>query len=127
MAVITPDFSEAVEFELIPEGVWNTRIVKSEIKTSQNGNDYVNWTMDIFGAEGDYEKYNNQKIWHITMCSGKASGMLKKFVTVVTGEEPKAEFDTDDLLGESLSVTIGHSPDNNGEARAKVKAVAAIQ
>ena len=124
--MISPDFSEATEFELVPEGIFNTRITKTEVKTSQAGNQYVNWTLDIFGAEGEYEKVNNQKIWHITMCSGKASGMLKKFVKAVTGEDPVPSFDTDDLLGREVEVTIAHRVDQQGEKRASVKAVRAL-
>jgi len=124
--LITPDFSEETSFELIPEGVYNTRIVKTEVKTSQAGNQYVNWTMDIFGAEGDYEKFNNQKIWHVTMTSGKAAGMLKQFVKAVTGEGPRPEFDTDDLLSRELEVTVAHRIDQQGEKRVSVKAVRAL-
>ncbi len=122
MALITPDFSEAQD-KLIPVGVYNARVVKTDAKKSQKGDTYVMWTLQLFGAEGDYEEFNDYKLWHNTMCSGVASGMLKKFVKAVTGEEPTPSFDTDDLLGAELAVTIAHKI-YEGEPKPEVKAVA---
>ena len=126
MPLITPDFSEATDYELIPEGVYNTRISGSQVKTSQAGNQYVNWTMDIFGAEGEYEKFNNRKIWHITMCSGAAAGRLKQFVKAVTGEVPDGSFDTDELIGRECAVTVAHRVDPQGEKRVDIKSVTGL-
>lgn len=125
MAIITPDYTEAADFELVPEGTYNTRITKAELKTSQAGNQYVNWTLDIFGAEGEAEKLNNRKLWHITMCSGAAAGRLKQFIKAVTSEEP-SEFDTDALIGHECQVTVAHRVDPQGEKRTDIKAVRAL-
>ena len=124
MALITPDFSEAND-KVIEVGLYNTRITKTDLKTSQAGNQYVQWTLDIFGAEGDYAQFNNRKVWHNTMCSGTAAGMLRKFVKAATGEDPTAKFDSDDLIGREIAVTIGHR-NYEGNIQADVKAVQQI-
>jgi len=123
MALITPDFTDAVDFGPIPVGVYNTRIVKSELKTSQKHNQYVNWTLEVFGAEGDFEEYNGRKIWHTTMCSGKASGMLKTFVEAATGEDVPTNFDTDDLLSREIAVAVSIETGNDSVERNRIKSV----
>lgn len=106
MPTITPDFSEAVEFAPLPNGTYKTRVVGAEIKTSQAGNQYVNWKLSVFGAEGDLEQHNNSSIFHSTMISGRGAGMLKSFVKAATGEEPTGQFDTEALIGREVEVTV---------------------
>ena len=123
MALITPDFTDAAEFDAIPEGVYKTRITKGEVKISQKGDQYVNWTLSVFdSADG---KNLNRNIWHTTMCSGRGAGLLKKFLKEVTGEVPP-QFDTEALIGRQIEVTVGHRIDDKGEKRAEVKAVRAL-
>lgn len=130
MPLITPDFSESSDAPW-QEGIYNARIEGAEVKTSQKGNTYVRWTLSVFGAEGEYAKFNNRKVWHNTMCSGKAAGMLKKFVKAATGEAPAEGkgLDTDALIGREVSLTItqGYDQDGNVSDFPEVKAVNAVQ
>lgn len=104
---ISPDFSEAQDIGTpFPEATFKTRITGCEQKTSKAGATYLSWTLDVFGADGEFSTYNNRKIWLNTMISGPGAGILKSFVKAAlkTTEVPK-NFDTDTLLGKELLVT----------------------
>ena len=113
MPVITPDFSEASD-QPIQAGTYNARILKSEQRTSQNGNDYIKWTLSLFGCEGEYAALNNRYVWYNTMLSGRGASMLKKFVKAATGETPPAEFDTDSLVGKEVCLVLVPGVDQQG-------------
>ncbi len=105
---ITPDFSEAVELAegQVPDGTYKVRVVGVELKDSKAGNKYLNWKLEIFGAEGEVARYNNWKVFHRTMISGKGAGMLKSFVKAATGEELQGNLNTDAILGKELTATL---------------------
>lgn len=130
MPLITPDFSESSDAPW-QEGIYNARIEEATVKTSQKGNQYVRWTMSVFGAEGDYAKFNNRKVWHNTMLSGRGAGMLKKFIKAATGEvlAEGQGLDTDALIGREVALTItqGFDQDGNVSDYPEVKAVNSVQ
>lgn len=102
---ITPDFSEAVESSnVITPGLYKARVEGVEQKTSKAGAPYLKWTMSIFGAEGNNARYNNFKLWHTTMLSGKGAGILRDFLTATLGEA--RQFQTDEVLGKEVSVLV---------------------
>ena len=104
---ITVDLSEAVELGGVVPGKYGARVSGAEVKTTNAGTgQYVKWEMTIFGAEGELARYNNHKVWHNTMTSGKGAGMLKKFVKAATGQELTGNLDTDAVLGKEVLVTL---------------------
>jgi hypothetical protein len=118
MPSITPNFDDVVE---LGPGEYPVRVVGSEIKTSQAGNDYINWTLEVFDAEDP--RLNGEKTWHRTMVSGKGAGFLKDMFVAMTGELPPASFDTDDYHGSELvAVLVPRRDDPN---RTEVKTVKA--
>jgi hypothetical protein len=118
--LFTPDFSEAAE-DLAP-GTYQVRITNCEEKTSQAGNTYLKWTLDTINEQDP--KNNGRKLWHNTMLSGKGVIMLKRFWDAATdGADMGTQFDSEQLLGKELSVTI----DKNEKGYAEVKAVKSIQ
>lgn len=107
---ITPDYTEAQEAQPVPAGVYNVRVDSWEEKASgpeskNPGTKYLNWTLVIFGADGDYAKQNNRKIWLTTMLKGPGAGILRDFSKACFGTAP-ATFDTDDFIGKELQVTL---------------------
>lgn len=127
---ITPDFSEAVELSgTIPDGVYTVRITDAEMRESKAGNKYINWTLQIYGAPGDFAKYNNWTVFHRTMVSGRGAGMLRDFVKAATGEVPTGSFDTDTLLGHEVQVTLktGKTPEGEDSRYPDVKAIKSVQ
>lgn len=107
MAQISVDLSEAVELASVPPGIYPARIVNAEVKATNAGTgNYVQWEMQIFGATGELERFNNHKVWHRTMTSGKGAGMLKALFKAATGEELAGGLDTDALLGKEVNLTL---------------------
>lgn len=109
---ISPDFSEAVDFGKIPNGIYKARIIGCEMKTSQAGNSYLNWKLQVFGAEGAFASYNNRTLTHMTMTTGKGSGNLKQLLKATL--ETEGAFDTDALLGKEIEITLGDKRNQDG-------------
>lgn len=129
MAQITPDFSQASDDTPVPPGVYSARVTGSEIKTSQAGNDYISWKLQLYGAEGELAPVNNRVVFHTTMISGKGAGILKSFQKACLGNAIEGAFDTDQLLGKEVQVTLtqGLMPDGAVSPWPNVKAVKALQ
>ena len=107
--LITPDLSQAVESsesDSVAPGVYNVRVEKAELKDTQKGEKRINWTLRIFGAEGEYARFNNWTVFYSTMIQGKGVGMLKSFYKACTGTELSGEFDATSLFGKELQVTV---------------------
>ena len=131
MAEIIPDFTEAFDNDTpIVDGTYNVRVVGSEQKVSKKGGQYISWNLNIFGAEGDFSKFNNRSLYHTTMLAGPGAGMLKQFWKAATGEVPETgvALDTDVLMGKELAVTLtgGFMPDGTVSRWPNVKSVSAI-
>lgn len=129
---VTPDFSEAAEFnnDPIPAGKYNVRIQSHETKTSSAGNNYLNWKLQIYGASDEAVKQNNRILFFRTMTSGKGAGFLKDFLAAcgITLEKG-AGFDPDTLLGKEVQVTVATKTKQDGspDPFSEVKAVAPIK
>ncbi len=100
--LVQPSFDEA-QVEITP-GTYTTMIKKAEIKEYKSGDKYVNWTLETV-READ-PKNNGRFIYHKTALSGKGIFQLQKFYRAVTGQTLTGAFDTDQLLGKVVSVTV---------------------
>lgn len=130
MPQITVDLSEAVEMGGVVPGVYSARISGCEQKIAKtSGATYLKWELTIFGAEGELSRFNNHKAWYNTMTSGKGAGMLKNLVKSATGEEIAGDFDTDNLLGKEVQLTLVEGKNQQGEPSGypEVKAVKPLQ
>lgn len=126
--LVQPDFTDAMEMTVLPPGVHKVRVVGAEAKTSQAGNQYINWKLETFGA--DASQLNNRVVFHSTPTTGKGSGILRSFLLAAKGELPNGSFDTDSVLGSELQVTTIEETDRQtGEKTgyARVKAVAPLK
>lgn len=111
--LIETDFSEAVD--KLPTGEYAVRVVGSEVKTGKTSNEpYISWTLETFGRDND--SLNGRKIWHTTPVRGKGAGILRSFLTAV-GVEVKDQFDTTDIHGNELIVSIAE--DDQGFMKVK--------
>jgi hypothetical protein len=117
MALIQPDFSEAVES--LPADEYSVRIVDSQVKISKAENQYVNWTLETFGKDDD--RLNGRKIFYITMTSGKGSRNLKDLIRAC-GQEVSGSLETETLHGSELVVLLQNRPDSAFPEVAKVSA-----
>lgn len=129
MPVLTPDYSEAVELQVVPAGTYNARIVDAKPMTAKStGNPYIKWELQIFGATGDYQKFNNAKLWTNTMLTGRGAGMLKTFVKAVNPEYDGGPVDTDACMGKGIQVVVVDGVDQQGQKTIypEVKAVRSL-
>ena len=107
--LVTPDFSEIAEQknDTIADGIYKARIEGVEAKTSKAGDPMLSWKLVIFGAEGDYARFNNWPLFYTTMQKGRGAGILQQFYRAATKTNlMKPSFDTDDLLGKEIQVTV---------------------
>ena len=117
---VTPDFSEASDLQTpFPEAIYKARITKCEMKKSKtSGNDYLNWELSVFGADGELSKFNKRNIFMITMLSGAGAGRLRDLIKAATGStEIPQDFDTDELIGKEIQVMTKMEYDQDGNPR----------
>ncbi len=113
--LITPDLSDAIDTDAaVTPGIYNLRVVKFEMKKSQAGQQYIKWTCEIFGAEGEFSRFNKWKVYHNTMTSGKAAGMLKSFYKACKGEELTGSFNPGALLGSEIQAQLAAGTNQDG-------------
>lgn len=114
--LISPNLEDVTD--PIQPGTYKCHITGAEVKQSQSGNQYINWTLETF--DEPEAKNNGRRIYHMTPIAGKGAFRLTEFYQAVTRqtlskENPK--FDTDQLLGGKVEVTLVGGVDQNGEPR----------
>lgn len=115
--LITPDLSQAVESSeevSVRSGNYKVRVEKAELKTTQKGQKRINWTLRIFGAEGEFARFNNWTVFYSTMLEGPGAGMLKSFYKACQGADLTGPFDATELYGKELQVTVVEKKNEDG-------------
>jgi hypothetical protein len=102
MALVQPDFSDISE-EIVP-GDYNCVVKKAELKDWPDGSKYINWSLETYGSPE--QKNNGRYIFHKTSTTGKSAFHLQKLYKAATGENLAGAFDTDQLLGRKVAVTV---------------------
>lgn len=130
MALVKPDLSEHTETLTLAPGTYKVRVTGCEQKTSVKGSDYLNWKMEVFGAEK--AAYNGKWVFMMTPLSGKGVFRLVELYSAATKEKlnPKTpEFDTEQIIGKEVEVTLAEARDQDGNIRKypDVKSVRALQ
>ena len=109
MAIVNPSFEERPP---IPPGEYPAKIIGVDQKTSKKGNAYLNWKLELkSGGPGVKGRW----VYHSTVLSGPGSVGLRKLVQAAG--HPNYEvgpFDTDDLIGEYIVVTLEKNFDQMG-------------
>lgn len=118
--LVKPDFTEVSE--AISSGTYKVVIKKGELKEWPNGGTYVNWLMETYGEA--QTKNNGRSVWHKTPTSGKAAFHLQNLYKAATGKQLAGQFDTEELVGRQVEVTVVDGV-RNGEATGftEIKAV----
>ena len=108
--LVTPDFTE-VQDEMAP-GTYKCLVKKAELKEWPNGGTYVNWQLETYGESE--QKNNGRVIFHKTSTSGRGAFMLQKFYRAAMGKVLGGSFDTTEMLGKKVEVTVvdGMKKDN---------------
>lgn len=113
--MITPDFTEAVEFVTLPPGTYTARLTGCESKVSQAGNPRLNWKFTTFGS--DKAELNNQTIFYGTNLNGKGSGFLRELLSLLSGEkwESGRPFDPEQFFGREIKLSLVAGKTQTGE------------
>ena len=122
--LVSPDFTDIAEE--ISAGEYRGIIKKGELKEWPNGGAYVNWEIETVGDASS--KNNGRRIFHKTSTSGKGAFMLQQIYKAATGEPLTGKFDTEQLVGKTVALTMVDGV-RNGEPTGyvevkRVKAVA---
>lgn len=110
--LVTPDFSE-VQDQVEP-GIYKVRVVghkldKWEGKDGKPPTNYINWTLEEFGAADP--KNNGRKHFHKTALNGKGAFRLQAFYKATMGENIGASgFDPTMLYGKEVEITVVENP-----------------
>lgn len=107
--LVTPDFSEIKED--VGPGTYKGIIKKGEVKAWPDGSSYINWEIETFGEAEP--KNNGRRIFHKTSVSGKGAFLLQKFYRAATGQTLSGSFDTEQLVGKRVEVTLADGMRNN--------------
>lgn len=100
--LVTPDFTEVQD--QVEAGAYKATVKSGEIKEWPKGGQYVNWELETFGETEP--KNNGRRIFHKTALSGKGAFQLQKFYRAATGQALTGGFDTEQLIGRKLEVTL---------------------
>lgn len=114
MPIVTPDFDECSAG--LPEARYSARLVGVEQKTSQAGNIYLKWTLEIFG-HAENPLFNGTKVWTNTPVSGRGAFRLRDLLKAAVGELPPkgAGFNPQSLLGREVDIDVVDGKDKGGQ------------
>lgn len=124
MALIEPDFSD-VQDSVTP-GTYKVRVVGAEPGAWATGTKYVNWRLETFGESES--KNNGRSIFFKTPTHGKGAFRLADLYRAATKQQLAGAFDTEQLLGKEVQVTVvdGTDKEGNPSGYTEVKAVKPI-
>lgn len=111
MAMIEPDFSQ--EFKPLEPGQYTARVKSYETKTSQKGDRYIRWKLDVLDHDG-------ATVDVMTMLEGRGAGMIKSFLKNCDGAYDGGPFDPDTYIGSRIGIEVIEA-EFNGKKKAEVK------
>jgi hypothetical protein len=109
---VKPDLSESIEG--VKPGQYQAMTKKCELKESRAGAKYLKWELEIT----NHPEVSGRKLWTNTMLSGKGAFRLQELYLAATGETlPKdnAEFDTEQIIGQTIGVQVVDGVDQQGQ------------
>lgn len=122
---VAVSFDEVVEE--LPAGEYKATISDCEQKTSQAGNAYLRWQLNV--VDHAEPKYNGKAVWTSTPTTGKGAFRLAQLIRAATKERPSGTtFDPNALMGKTVAITVvaGHDRDGNLSGYPEVKSIRAI-
>lgn len=117
MPRVNVNLSDSKGFDPVPAGPYNVSITKAEPRQTAAGQAALNWTLTI--QEGDF---TGQNLFLFTMLEGKGTFKTKELL-IAAGldcSEDQLDFDTDDLLGIDITVTVSQEMVNGRDGETKI-------
>jgi hypothetical protein len=109
--LITPNFEECSD--PIEPGTYKVRVTKASPGKWKTGTEYVGWEMETVDSEDP--KNNGRKVFHKTPSHGRGAIFLKQFIMAANGEALSGPFNTEDLLGKELRVSLVNGTNQEGD------------
>jgi len=110
MSLVTPDMSEAQK--PLEPGVYPARIIAADAVESKAGKAMLKWTLETFGS--DDAGFNGKRVITRTMLVGKGIFKTQEMYKAATGEPLTGPFDTEQLIGSEVRVSIVDGMDQHG-------------
>lgn len=118
--LVTPSFDE-VKDEL-GAGTYHARVTKIEVGEWKTGTKNIAATLETMNeAEA---KNNGRRITYRVPIEGKGAFLLQRFYKALTGETLSGGFDTEQLLGKEVIVTVADGKDKEGNPTGYTEVVA---
>lgn len=110
MPEITPNFEEVADLK---PGTYKARITDCGTKTSQKGDMYLNWKLEVFG--NDDTRLNGKGFTHNTMITGPGARNFRTLVrATVDANYEGGPVNTDHILGKEVQVVLKQGKDRDG-------------
>jgi len=133
------DFSQAIQFILVPRGTYNVHVAAAETAVSSNRTSMLKMRYEIdeviqLSEEAEYtpEQIVGQSLFSNLMLEGKGAGITEQAFEAMFGEVEEAPSNTDDLIGAACAVKVTHrvwsvDEGGDGETRANVSRYLPLQ
>lgn len=113
--LVTPDFSDVQDS--VGTGTYFCRIVDAQMgewqkKDGSGSTPYINWRMETFNEENP--KNNGRSVFHKTPLTGGGAFRLKDFYKAATKSQLAGPFETEELLGKEVLITLVDGTDRDG-------------
>ncbi|MEW6557195.1 MAG: DUF669 domain-containing protein [Elusimicrobiota bacterium] len=115
---VRDDFSQAGQFDLIPQGTYRVEVAKVKLKETDEGNEYYAW--DFVITSGEYE---GRHLFLNTSRLPQALFRLQQLLQCLGFSAAGIyEWDTDEVRGRELQVKVTHEM-YQGKIREKVEPI----
>jgi hypothetical protein len=139
MPEFVADFSQAIQFILVPRGTYNVHVASAETATSSNRTAMLKVRYEIdevieLSEDAEYtpEQIVGQSLFSNLMLEGKGAGVTEQAFEAMFGSVEDAPGNTDDLIGAACAVKVTHrewkvEDGGDGETRANVSRYKPLQ
>lgn len=124
------DFSEAVDFDLLPDGDYSALIESAEQGKSKEGNPKIVWKFVIQSGPETAGKVAGRILFRHTPITGKGAGLAKQVIKAIGGnvDGDRIQFKLSSAKGKGVVLVVGKQKDDpnfNEIKRVKPAAVGA--
>lgn len=139
MPEFVADFSQAIQFILIPRGTYNVHVAQAEVGQSSKGEAMLKIRFEVDevieldeGAEYTPEQIVGQSLFSNLMLEGRGAGITQQAFDALFGDAAEAPSSTDDLEGAACGVKVTHrvwevKDGGDGETRSNISRYIPLQ
>jgi hypothetical protein len=97
------DFSGAIDFDALPKGRYNAKVLKAEPGASKSGNPKIKWTFGITDAA-----FAGRQVIRHTPTTGKGSGLTKQVLKAIglAKDGEQIRFRPSEAIGKECQVDL---------------------